>query len=778
MPYAVQKITCNGCVVPLTCVPVPRPEAASREGQRTRSHPVGSNAARKINGRNCMERVMPRCNQTAIFLWHLSDTSFSPFPARPIAIGRPIKQFGILIALLGVLSQSTSAQSALPPRIGVQNIFTLMPDGSQNPVLLLNQSIGMSVYFVGDWCDPTVCTDRQGSDGWKYLPVAFHVDAPGASQTDAANSGIDKCGIGTGSGLWAGAGIFTNQVAELGGVTPFFGFYAQYATPGTKSWTITAYACASAGGPETTQVLAQKVVTFTIGAVLFDPVPADLTPGSATITTNPDTLAASATAIQGVAADGVSLALVEIPTANVGDSVTVTLLNDQNGAGTPNEDGALGLPGATTFSATPLTTSAVSTSSQQVYAFVLYRAPIDFARPTGGTYKVGTCGAQQATDDQLPCRSVSLQIQINNPTNTVTLPVTIVRPPVILVHGMWADDPNRPGWTWNNFGPLLSSGVADNRFFVATAEYNRPIQLPVTATDPADAPKTINQNAMGFLFNAPGVLTRITDLIGVFKAHNPANIPVAAVQADIVTHSMGGDIVRTSVLLPDFLSRETFGQGSVHKLITVGTPHLGSPLAQQLMSSNCTRNKLAKNGLVSLRSITVSGTLIVSGAIGDLSPNSPALAAIASPGPHPHPIPTAFIAGILSSQNLAGLDVSGSNAKQLHDYCGSVFGDPLALQLTSTGWPTVFSNFNGETNSDGIVGLGSALNTPPNPPPTTGFQFSGYVHTTGLVTSLGFVGPSLVDPAIVSPQTISVPTRVIKLLNTPYTQSAFSPLNP
>ena len=46
---------------------------------------------------------------------------------------------------------------------------------------------------------------------------------------------------------------------------------------------------------------------------------------------------------------------------------------------------------------------------------------------------------------------------------------------------------------------------------------------------------------------------------------------------------MGGDIMRTVASLPTFLSADTYGVGPIDKLITIGTPHLGSPLAIQLL---------------------------------------------------------------------------------------------------------------------------------------------------------------------------------------------------
>lgn len=54
---------------------------------------------------------------------------------------------------------------------------------------------------------------------------------------------------------------------------------------------------------------------------------------------------------------------------------------------------------------------------------------------------------------------------------------------------------------------------------------------------------------------------------------------MAVVQADVVAHSMGGDIARVMPTVTGFANQTNYGLGPVHKLITIGTPHQGSPLA-------------------------------------------------------------------------------------------------------------------------------------------------------------------------------------------------------
>ena len=167
---------------------------------------------------------------------------------------------------------------------------------------------------------------------------------------------------------------------------------------------------------------------------------------------------------------------------------------------------------------------------------------------------------------------------------------------------------------------------------------------------------------------------------------------------------MGGDITRTLENLPGFLGSGDFAKGKVHKLITIGTPHLGSPLASQLLQANnsCTRDLMARSpaGNVAIVTATVDGVPAVGGGIGDLQPGSAALGFANTNG---HNVPTALLAGQATSANFAGLTSTGClGARYIRHHCGT---DPLAQNLTSTGWSQVFAG----QASDAIVPVGSEL---------------------------------------------------------------------
>jgi hypothetical protein len=330
---------------------------------------------------------------------------------------------------------------------------------------------------------------------------------------------------------------------------------------------------------------------------------------------------------------------------------------------------------------------------------------------------------------------------------------------------------------WDSFSPLVNGpSSVDRRFSVGRVNYNNRVGAQITNPNPPyQNVANAAANSLGFHHNADRTLRSIVNWMnGAFKTGtNPAGIAVAAVQADIVAHSMGGDVARTFPLIPQYSNQATLGQGLIHKLITIDTPHLGSPLAANLLlpQNACTRAILAFVGDYAFSSVQLAGAGNVSGAVGDLSPSSPALNAINNPPqPQPHYLPTAMIAGIYT--NFASLDCSVCWAATLRSQYTGCPNDPLVQSLTPQGWAAMF----GEQN-DAIVGLSSQLNTP-NPGPTVGLQFTGYVHSRG-TEKLSFTGPSVLDPDVVAPQTISVPTQVINLLNTPVSNtSVFQPLDP
>src|ERR1700730_8687545 len=232
------------------------------------------------------------------------------------------------------------------------------------------------------------------------------------------------------------------------------------------------------------------------------------------------------------------------------------------------------------------------------------------------------------------------------------------------------------------------------------------------------------------------LLSQIQEAIQEFRSSG-----VAATQADVIAHSMGGTITRTLENLPGFTGQESFGLGNVHKLISIGTPHLGSPLATQLLQTNnsCLRNLLAGRGNVAFLTATVAGGG-VSGGVGDLQGDgfggSLSEALLRIQPANVHEVATALIAGSMNSNNTSSLNCVLCAVNYIRQF--RCQGNPLADSLTAGGWPTIFGQ-----PSDGIVPRLSQFNLV-----TSGPEVVGLVHSSSLVgtAGLGFSGPSEIDP--------------------------------
>jgi pimeloyl-ACP methyl ester carboxylesterase len=528
-------------------------------------------------------------------------------------------------------------------------------------------------------------------------------------------------------------------------------------------------------------------VTSSSGVQLIDPVP-NLLSGNAVMNSSQlQGMLTQGRTVSGISADGVTQLVIRIDTNSPGHQFSITLLDDQGLSGSnilPNEDGGLGVPGGTSFSSGQVTVTAGNADSNGMgHAFAAYLAPADFARQTSsGAYKSGTCNGSTLTDNQLACRAVSLQIQ--DITSNIALPttqITILRPPVFLIHGLWSS------WeAWNAFSPLVTGkSTVDGRFHVERVNYKWTIGSSINSSTPQypNGTTSAQANSMGVNYVAPFVLEQIKTRVDKFRTgSNPMRLPIASVQVDVIAHSMGGLVTRTLPITTGFFSN-TFGQGLIHKVISVDVPHLGSPLAALMVdsSSGCTQALLAKSNFFSFTSVTFTNApnTQISGAMGDFvnSPLSPALSAIARAGTHP--LPTALIAGVYT--NFASLDCTMNQVGAGQVPCSAQYirnkcvpqGDVVAQHLNGTSWPQIFGSA-GNNDNDAVVSQISQLNGLVITSGTNGFIYSGLLHSPGLI-GLSFAPPTVLDSST-APNPVA--DQVITLLNTFYTKPAYQALNP
>ena len=482
----------------------------------------------------------------------------------------------------------------------------------------------------------------------------------------------------------------------------------------------------------------------------LDPVPDMLNSAGNDVTTSKETLATKGTPVTAIAADGAARVVLRIPANKANERLKITLADDFGRNDRPADEVGTLISTLDGTSANPLEVEAVRTT-QGPLAFATYRAPRDFSRSSARQY-----------DDQAAFRFVSFQVESEDVQDFSSAPsLNIMRPPVVLVHGLW-DSPS----LWGNF--LLG----DQRFQIALANYNIPLngQISLQGTVPFYPLWILNQkanaNQLGFAYNAPAVLTQIGDAIRDFRSYNQA----AAAQADVVAHSMGGVVTRWAETLPEFNDKYSFAIGNIHKLITVGTPHFGSPFAAQLLQDSCLQYELAKRGQIAFGASVVlgqgtPGSQIVSGAVYDLQGDADGTGGGLSPALNTlkngsgHGVPAAQIAGQMTDEvNLASLTPLSSAFVEA--VC--LGASPLGSKLTRAGWPTIF---NGNA-SDAIVSVTSQL---ASQTAAGGNVFPNVVHASSL-SKLGLTGPAEIDP-----QSGILPA-VINLLNAPSSGDSFHPL--
>lgn len=479
---------------------------------------------------------------------------------------------------------------------------------------------------------------------------------------------------------------------------------------------------------------------------LSDPVPDLLSSDGGVEATDFESLSTNGRPVQGVAADGVARVIVKLPATTANQPITVRLLNDHEPrtlSTSAQEDGALLPLDAQSSPVSQLTVNAVTTDDGPA-AFLLYRAPEDFPRE-GAPAAQGALGP----DDLKASRQVFLEITPQGETSYIKA-VEIVRPPVLLVHGLWSNEAS-----WDRFSPL----TLDSRFNVSRADFS--FAVPIATSVPEYSPDTLSRvraNSLGLSFNAITVSEALLAAVEeASSGSNPARVPIAAVQADIVGHSMGGLIARHLATEPQYAPSRTFGAGLVNKLVTVDTPHLGSPIARRLLADEdkCLRTLLtikvpllAEVNNFALSSVVLSDGRQVGGALNDLASGPLSDAILRLNGPQARPLPTFFISG--RYDDWPALDTPLGRAAKIRFVCGA--GANLADALTAQKWPAVF----GGQDNDAIVSVTSQLNggNPSAPPP-----FAGRLHSRG-TQQLGFAPPSIQNPG-------PVPVLVTEALNAP-----------
>lgn len=259
---------------------------------------------------------------------------------------------------------------------------------------------------------------------------------------------------------------------------------------------------------------------ITLNTHIIDPNP-DMIQSDGTLNKDQSKINLKST-VKGAATDGVTKLLL---IADAADPITFSLGNPKDGTLYSLDDQHTL---KTQISITPLNGKAVC----------VYEAPDGYGvdNPNGG-------------------RSINVMAYYTSDNSHRTdIPIQLVTPPVVLVHGMWSDP--KGAWIDGRFQDYLQNhGVTS----VYLADYSS------ANAETFDPQSLLSQTARDAIF------TQISNAL--IDARNN-NIVVS--QVDIVGHSLGGLQARSFSQDPRFLSYNNYYKGYFHKLITIGTPHLGS----------------------------------------------------------------------------------------------------------------------------------------------------------------------------------------------------------
>ncbi len=123
--------------------------------------------------------------------------------------------------------------------------------------------------------------------------------------------------------------------------------------------------------------------------------------------------------------------------------------------------------------------------------------------------------------------------------------------PILLLHGLWGQK-----YDWGD----LKMDFWKYPVAVSLADYSA-------------------QSANSFAYNSAVVKREAERLLSDCRNH----LGYAATQVDVVAHSMGGILTRIASNLPDYRTTRNFNAGYIRRVITVDTPHFGSPSASFLL---------------------------------------------------------------------------------------------------------------------------------------------------------------------------------------------------
>ncbi|HRK82400.1 MAG TPA: CARDB domain-containing protein [Saprospiraceae bacterium] len=265
--------------------------------------------------------------------------------------------------------------------------------------------------------------------------------------------------------------------------------------------------------------------------------------------------------IRGISADGTARFFMEVYAPDL-LSVDVEL-RDDIGSNRPDVLGKVMLANFTNFyheeanDANTIVASGLTNAGKIVFWYV---APDDFCR--------------SEMDNSRKNREVEVVFHLlflDGTSQIISKKIQIVRPPLMLVHGL-GGSPN----SWNDMNSDEGLLETDARFIVI-----KKIKMDPTASF------SFNSRNMVIGFSKNSDLFKQSSFQGVIEEMR--RLGYATNRVDYIGHSMGGSILRN--VLKDYYDYflrtnsasnrdfKNYGKGYTNKVVTIGTPHEGSPWA-------------------------------------------------------------------------------------------------------------------------------------------------------------------------------------------------------
>ena len=280
----------------------------------------------------------------------------------------------------------------------------------------------------------------------------------------------------------------------------------------------------------------------------------------------------SGVSVEGIAADGAARLLFRL---NVSEPREVTF-SIEGGTGDFRYDGILRSIDGQEGREIRVNTAATSKGEK---AFVIYQAPATFVRPG------------HAEDSRSAERMIGFKVVSDkSPAFEITKGKMIIKPPVILIHGIWgkgSDLTALQNFLKSNYSPYI---------FILDYEPT---------------------NDRHFSENVPRVPSRIREI-----RKDAYNRGIAVARFDVVGHSMGGLLARiwSNSGYGVYKNGTNFYQGDINRLITIDSPHYGSFFADAGIA--CWRNPHSPKTHLIFLGMEASNHSVTAGAVEDLMSTS------------------------------------------------------------------------------------------------------------------------------------------------------------